>query len=74
MDGIKGGYLSGEYPYEMGDINKELITKYIKKAYFQFYLRPSKIFEMVRISLSVGEIKWNLNSGVGLLKGIFAKT
>lgn len=72
-DGIKGGYLSGIYPYELGEVNQELINKYIKKAFFQYYFRLPKIIEIMRISFSLGEIKWTLKSGIALIKGIFMK-
>jgi radical SAM superfamily enzyme YgiQ (UPF0313 family) len=70
MDGIKDGFLSGEYCFELGKVNQDLINKYLRKAYLQFYLRPSKILEVFMISLSPGEIKWTLKASAPLIKNI----
>ena len=74
VDGIETGYQGGEYSYEIGDVNQELINKYLKKAFKEFYFRPAKIAEMAWISLqSVGELKWTVEAILPILKNFFLK-
>ena len=73
IDGVEGGYQGGIYSFELGKVNQEMINKYLKKAFRQFYLRPRKIFEVVRISLSPGEIKWTIHAAIPIFKNILMR-
>ena len=72
IDGIETGYQGGEYSYEIGEVNQELINTYLKKAFREFYFKPSKILEMTWISMqSLGEFKWTLEAIFPVIKNIF---
>ena len=70
IDGVEGGYQGGIYSFELGKVNQDLINKFLKKAFREFYFRPSKMIEMARISLSPGEIKWSLHAAMPIVKNI----
>lgn len=71
IDGIETGFQGGAYSFQLGNVNQALINKYLKKAFREFYFRPSKIVEMLRISLSPGEFKWTLLTSFLIIKNIF---
>ena len=71
VGGVEAGFQGGTYSYELRKVNQELINKYLKKAYKEFYFRPSKMLEMLRISLSPGEIKWTLQTAIPVMKNLF---
>ncbi|MBI2651799.1 radical SAM protein [Candidatus Woesearchaeota archaeon] len=73
IDGVEVGYQAGTYLYQIGDVNPALINKYLKKAFREFYFRPSKIIEIAKISLSPGEIKWTFKAGYLIVKNLLAK-
>lgn len=73
IDGVEGGYQGGVYSFELGKVNQNLINKYLKKAFREFYFRPSKIFDVMRISLSPGEFKWSVQAGFLIFKNILLR-
>lgn len=73
---IKKGLESGYYTikegyYELGDLKKEVILKYQKKAYKEFYIRPKKIFELLSNLKSYDEFEWLTSTSWPFLKGAF---
>ena len=73
IDGVETGYQGGAYSFQIGEVNQELINKYLKKAFRQFYFRPSKMLEMIKISFSPGEIKWTLQAGFLVIKNVLLR-
>jgi len=73
IDGVEGGYQGGIYSFELGKVNQEMINKYLKKAFKEFYLRPRKILEVMKISLSPGEIKWTMQAAIPVFRNILMK-
>lgn len=75
IDGVETGYQGGVYSYEIGAVNQELINTYLKKSFREFYFRPSKMIELIRISLSSrGEFKWTLDATLSIVKNLFLKS
>lgn len=73
LDGVEGGYQGGMYSFELGKVNSDMINKYLKKAFKEFYFRPSKALEVLKISLSPGEFKWTLQAGFLIFKNILMR-
>lgn len=70
-DGVDVGYQGGTYYFELGKVNPTLINNYVKKAFRQFYFRPSKMFEVFLVSLSWGELKWTFEAVSTIIKNVF---
>lgn len=68
-EGISGFY-GEEFYYEMEEVNKELVLKYHKKAYRDFYLRPYKMVELLKNIKSWNEFKWTVAAAIPLLKSL----
>ena len=72
-EGIKTGYYSiKEGYYNTGNLKKEEIYEFSKKAYRDFYFRPSKIWDMVKTIKSYRELKWTMATSWPLIKGVFS--
>lgn len=73
-EGLESGYYTVKEGYfELGNLDKETILKYQKKAYKEFYLRPKKIINFLTNIKSFEEFRWTFNVSLPLLKGLFKK-
>jgi radical SAM superfamily enzyme YgiQ (UPF0313 family) len=70
--GTKTGFYADDFTFEFGDINAEFIRKYASKAYKEFYLRPSKILDILLSIKSFGELKWIIDTAKPLVRFLCA--
>lgn len=56
--GSNTGFYSNQLSFEIGEVNEKLIRKYVAKAYKEFYLRPSKIIDIITSIRSWEELRW----------------
>lgn len=70
-DGANTGFYSQMFYYQWGEITPELVFKYQKKAYDEFYFRPEKIVDLLTTIRSWDELKWTLNSAKNIAGAIF---
>ena len=70
-NGINAGFYANEVFYEMEGMDKELVLKYYKKAMKSFYLRPSKILELLLSVRHFEEFRWLLNTGIAMIKNLW---
>lgn len=54
-------------------LTEKELTSFQKKAYLQFYLRPSKILDFLKEIKSVNEVRWFLKGLVFSMKNVFLK-
>jgi len=71
--GIDYGFYGGKVFYELKGMNKELILKYYKKAYLNFYFRPAKIIQLLIKTKSFSELKWLIDAGIVALSSVIFK-
>lgn len=67
-EGSSTGFYSDNFSFEYGDINTALITKYTSKAYREFYLRPSKMLDVLTTIRSWGELRWIFDTARPLVR------
>jgi radical SAM superfamily enzyme YgiQ (UPF0313 family) len=67
----KGYYTINEGYFELGELKKEDILKYQKKAYKEFYLRPLKSLKLWTSIRSFEEVRWIFAVALPLLKSLF---
>lgn len=66
--GIKKGFTGGEVFYLLDDMKKETIEQYFLKAFRSFYLRPTKILDLlIHQTKNISELKWLTERGIELL-------
>lgn len=71
-EGLESGYYTVREGYfELGDLKKEVILKYQKKAYKEFYLRPKKLVKLLTGIRSLEEFNWAFNVSLPILKSLF---
>ena len=66
--GAKTGFYADNFTFEYGDINQAFIQKYASKAYKEFYMRPSKILDILSSIKSYGELKWIVDTAKPLVR------
>lgn len=66
-DGISYGFYATKAYYELEGLTEELMLKYYKKAYRQFYYRPLKVLDILFSIRSPGEIKWFMETAWTML-------
>lgn len=69
--GAMTGFYSQMFYYQMGEVKPDLVFKYQKKAYNEFYFRPLKMLDLVGTIQSWEELKWTLNSAKNIASAIF---
>lgn len=69
IDGTSGFY-GEEFYYELGEVNKKLALQYHRKAYREFYFRPSKVIDLLKNINSWSEFKWTVAATLPLLRNI----
>lgn len=72
-NGSTAGFYGDEVYFELGELNKESVLEYQRKAYTQFYFRPSKILDILSTIKSFNELMWTLNATLPLIKGFLAR-
>jgi SAM-dependent methyltransferase len=72
-DGTESGYNYPEAFYEIGDLKKEDIERYYKKAYREFYFRPKKIIGTLFDIRSLEELLWVFKTGWLVVMSLFRK-
>jgi anaerobic magnesium-protoporphyrin IX monomethyl ester cyclase len=66
--GVEGGFYSGNFSFEIGEINEQFIKKYVSRAYKEFYLRPKKIIDILSSVRSVGELHWIFDTAYPIVR------
>ncbi len=66
-DGISHGFYATKAYYELGNLTQDLMIKYYKKAYRDFYFRFSKTIDLLGSARSWGELKWIIETGINTL-------
>jgi radical SAM superfamily enzyme YgiQ (UPF0313 family) len=69
--GAMTGFYSQMFYYKWGEVTPELVFKYQKKAYNEFYFRPSKVLDLMTTIQSWEELKWTFNSAKNIAGAIF---
>ena len=72
-EGVEKGFYGNEVFYELKGMHKELVIRYFKRAYKEFYFRPKKIFELLFKVRSLSELKWIISAGLSILNSILLK-
>ena len=67
-NGIDAGFYANEVFYEMGDLKRDDVLKYYKKAMRDFYFRPRKAFELLSGIRSKEEVRWLFDAGFSVIK------
>lgn len=71
-EGLESGYYTiREGYFEFGELKKETILEYQKKAYKQFYFRPKKLVKVLMNIKSFEELCWTFEVSFPLLKNLF---
>lgn len=65
--GISHGFYSAKAYYELGNLTQELMIKYYKKAYRDFYFRFSKAIDLFCSVRSFGELWWIIETSINTL-------
>jgi anaerobic magnesium-protoporphyrin IX monomethyl ester cyclase len=66
--GSKTGFYTDDSNFEYEGVNPAFIHKYASKAYKDFYLRPSKIIDMLLSIQSFGELRWVVDTAKPLVR------
>lgn len=66
--GTQTGFYADNFTFEYGEINPEFISKHTAKAYREFYLRPSKIIDILLSIKSTGELRWIIDTAKPLVR------
>jgi anaerobic magnesium-protoporphyrin IX monomethyl ester cyclase len=66
--GSKTGFYTDDSNFEYGGVNPAFIHTYASKAYKDFYLRPSKIFDILLSIQSFGELRWIVDTAKPLVR------
>lgn len=70
--GSNTGFYTDNFSFEYGEVNPNLIKKYAAKAYKDFYLRPSKIVDILFSIKSYGELRWLIETAKPLVRFLCA--
>jgi len=65
--GITVGFYGGNVFFEFGNLTKEIVEHYYKKAYLDFYFRITKIWDVIASCRSYSEMRWILMSATSVL-------
>jgi anaerobic magnesium-protoporphyrin IX monomethyl ester cyclase len=66
--GSETGFFTEHLRFEIGEVNEQLIRKYMHIAYKSFYLRPSKIIDVLFSIRSYSELKWVFDTATPLVR------
>ncbi|MCG2727015.1 MAG: radical SAM protein [Elusimicrobia bacterium] len=66
-EGISYGFYAVKAYYELGHLTEDLMVKYYKKAYREFYFRFSKVIDVLCSIRSFGEFQWFFNTTLNTL-------
>lgn len=69
-DGVNAGFYANQVFYELNGMDRNEILRYYKKAMRSFYMRPSKIFELLSGTRSLSEFQWLFETSVSIFKKI----
>jgi anaerobic magnesium-protoporphyrin IX monomethyl ester cyclase len=72
--GLDSGYNSATVAYTVEGMNEKEVLKYYKKAYRDFYLRPSQMIKMILDIKSYEEFKWLIETGFAVFRTILLKS
>lgn len=61
------GFYGSRIRYRLPGMDPEEVSRFYKQAYRCFYLRPGKIFGLLRRSLHPGELGWLIETVLGVL-------
>ena len=66
--GTTTGFFSDHLRFEIGEVNETLIRTYVSIAYKSFYLRPSKIIDILLTIRSYSELRWIVDTARPLVR------
>lgn len=69
-EGLPFGFYGGKVCYIIDGMREEEVRLWYRKAYWEFYMRPSKILEILRTIRSLTEFRWTLLASWGILSNI----
>lgn len=67
-NGICEGFFAAKAFFRLNAMKPQEIISYYKAAYRKFYLRPSKIIDILFTIKSIGELKWLSKAAASILK------
>lgn len=65
--GSDTGFYTSNFYYELGDLKPKTVLKYTKKAYKEFYSRPTKTIDTLSTIKTWREFKWTFTSILPLI-------
>lgn len=72
-NGIDAGFYANRVFYEMDGLDSDMVLKYYKKAFKDFYFRPKKIIELVLSINSWSELVWFFQTGFSVIKNLWKR-
>ncbi|HTZ11372.1 MAG TPA: radical SAM protein [Candidatus Margulisiibacteriota bacterium] len=66
-EGISSGFYGGKAFFEFQGMTAGMVEHYYKKAYRDFYNRPSKLMDILSTIRSFGELRWLLEAGFSII-------
>jgi len=66
--GSTTGFFSDHVGFEIGAVNEAFIQKYVSVAYKSFYMRPSKIIDILLSIRSASEMQWIVDTARPLVR------
>jgi len=66
--GSATGFFTDHLLFEVGEVNENLIRRYVSIAYKSFYLRPSKIIDILLSIRSFSELRWIVDTARPLVR------
>ncbi|RJP28054.1 MAG: radical SAM protein [Candidatus Omnitrophota bacterium] len=71
--GVEKGFYGNQVFYEIGSLNKDMVLKYYRKAYRDFYIRPGRWARLIRSIRSVNELIWFKDAIFDLIKNMLIR-
>ena len=69
-EGVEQGWLSDFVCHRLGELDEETIRRFTKRAYREFFFRPSKILDVAATTRSLNELLWIKDSIIAIAKDV----
>jgi radical SAM superfamily enzyme YgiQ (UPF0313 family) len=69
--GIDGGFFHPDIYFRLNNLGGDEVVRYHKKAFREFYFRPSKILDILFTLRSLNEFRWAARTAWETLRGMF---
>ena len=66
-NGLPGGFFGGRVLFRLNGTEPQEIISYLRMAYKKFYMRPSKLMDILSTIKSIRELQWLLRIGCYIL-------